>query len=187
MNREQFSKLESQFGCTVSECSKDTTNQRVLVNSDVKVVNFDKVKEYYRDENNLDSTPSSADSLLLSPEGQEVFVEFKAGGVNEKDLLTKIYDSVIIYSNLMNQSPKCLSDKGTFIVVYDKEREKKANPSTVAKAELGVALLNLAKENYRTFLPLKVKRMTEKFLFNQVIELSNVDFKRLYLDSCPTS
>lgn len=75
---------------TFKECSKDDSNGRCLVNSQIKTINFDILTKWYRQ-----PKPQSADSLSFSEKGLYL-IEFKTGDpTTHSRKLDKLIDGVI--------------------------------------------------------------------------------------------
>lgn len=66
----------SKFEATVTDCSYDRNEKRSLVESEVKVINFDRVKTDFACINGI-SEPKSVDSLAFDEQNNPVFIEFK--------------------------------------------------------------------------------------------------------------
>ena len=82
---------------------RDGKNALYMTEDEREVINFDEVKKEYISRLGLSKTPSSSDALLENSEGHPVFIEFKNGKVNrqkEYEIQKKIYDSVLIFSDI---------------------------------------------------------------------------------------
>ena len=56
---------------------KDGKEPRYMTNSEIQVINFDKVKNWYIKDMFLSSTPCSNDALYIGKDNKIFFVEFK--------------------------------------------------------------------------------------------------------------
>ena len=63
------------------DTSRDSDGKapKYMTNSEIQVINFDKVKESYIKEMNLSDTPCSSDALYIGKEEKLFFIEFKNG------------------------------------------------------------------------------------------------------------
>lgn len=104
---------------TISEMSKN--EEKPLVNSSIKGINFDKLTEYYfRNKNLKDVTPSN-DSVIKF-KGMDYFVEFKdSKGRNfkKKDIYRKIISSLLVYLDITDQKVASIKDSLGYILVYN--------------------------------------------------------------------
>lgn len=83
--------------CSMREASMDTAHSTPMIDSDLKVANFDEVKKEYR------STLKSNDALFVDSKHRIFFIEFKNGVIrdeNNTELYEKIYDSINILSDI---------------------------------------------------------------------------------------
>ncbi|USS86945.1 hypothetical protein M3M38_02445 [Fructilactobacillus cliffordii] len=113
-----------QFIDRITDASFDDSQCQSLVISDVKVLNFDKIKENF--ENKKFKYFKSADTMfwLDSNFDDIIFVEFKNGQykhVKNKDLRMKIYDSMIILSNIFELTICQIFNKVRYVIVYNDE------------------------------------------------------------------
>lgn len=84
---------------TFKAVSKDKNNGMInyMTQSEIRVINFDNVKDEYFRDMKLFSTPCSSDALFISASHQYYFVEFKNGYVGKAtvyQVYNKIYDSL---------------------------------------------------------------------------------------------
>lgn len=112
----------SRYLTTLKETSYDKKNRIYMCESDLKVVDFDKLKDEYIKELKLSDAPSSCDSLYLKD--RIVFIEFKNGKVEKYNIRKKIYDSILIFSDIMGYGISETREKVDFILVYNYENNK---------------------------------------------------------------
>lgn len=116
--------LESE---TLKATSYDKTNNEYVSNSQIQVVNFDKLKENYIQ--NLPtqkptSFPSSCDALL-ERNGIWYFIEFKNGSINPNKphpIERKIYDSVAMLLEFVDKHIDYSRTHIEFILVYNENK-----------------------------------------------------------------
>ena len=93
-NSEELLDLEK-FKEKITEVSK--SDKESFIESDIEIINFDKIKEEYFFNKKLKEAPSSNDGLYISKDKKMIFVEFK----NAKSEVIKEYDlgkkNMIVY------------------------------------------------------------------------------------------
>lgn len=110
---------------TLKETSIDnnnTTTQEFMTDSLLEVVNFDGVKNEYIKTLKLKETPKSNDALFFDGQGKVIFIEFKNGSVKsskEYDLRKKIYDSLLIFTDITNHGITYTRNNMDYILVYN--------------------------------------------------------------------
>lgn len=128
--------------CSIREASMDTDNDISMVDSDLKVVNFDGVKNEYR------KSLKSNDALFVDLNYRIFFIEFKNGIIKDEDnikLYEKIYDSINILSDICCKEKidriycnviSYLKEHCEYILVYN---EEKISPDFLTeRTELGL-------------------------------------------------
>lgn len=177
-NREELSNLEK-FKEKITEVSK--SDKENFIESDIEIINFDKVKEVYCNERKLNEVPSSNDGLYISKDKKVIFIEFKnakAEVIKEYDLGKKNYDSVCILSDILDISIRELRRRTKYVLVYSSEKN--------SIIDFGEALL---KKNSPPNNELESKKKNcfgqKKFLnylYYAVEAINDKEFKEKYLD-----
>lgn len=177
-NREELSNLEK-FKEKITEVSK--SDKENFIESDIEIINFDKVKEVYCNERKLNEVPSSNDGLYISKDKKVIFIEFKnakAEVIKEYDLGKKNYDSVCILSDILDISIRELRRRTKYVLVYSSEKN--------SIIDFGQALL---KKNSPPNNELESKKKNcfgqKKFLnylYYAVEAINDKEFKEKYLD-----
>lgn len=93
-----------------------------MTSSSRSAVNFDGVKSEYVKHLSLSENPKSNDALFMSNRNDLVFVEFKNGFMDSEKKFAvrkKIYDSVIILTDILNMGISNLKDHMQYILVYN--------------------------------------------------------------------
>lgn len=93
-----------------------------MTESSKAAINFDSVKEEYVKDLGLCEAPKSNDALLKDSKGNLVFVEFKNGFMDRQKqfaLRKKIYDSVLIFSDITSMGISELRKNMKYILVYN--------------------------------------------------------------------
>ena len=108
---------------TLKETSYDNKNRKYMIDSSLEVIDFDKVKEKYSLEIGLKEIPKSCDALYTLDD-TIFFIEFKNGKVEVFDIRKKIYDTILIFTDLVECGISETRKKVEYILVYDKEKNK---------------------------------------------------------------
>lgn len=139
---------------TLKRTSKDMANTAYMCNSQIRVVNFDKIPREYAKRMGLSMLPCSNDALHLGEEdypSKWCFIEFKNGTINVAEIYRKLYDSLIMLLEL-----KCIPDiqyareHMEYILVYN-SREKKKLPESQSQSQIYGYLTERAKQERRLF------------------------------------
>lgn len=184
----QYDKIEI-FNKNISsfkETSKDTDsgNIKYMTQSEVEVINFDKVKEDYVRDMKLSVTPCSNDALYIGREGKLYFVEFK-NGVMKKDkvfnVYQKIYDSLLILNDIIGENISFCREHLNFILVYNESKNPYENGETAkedsAKVRIGKYFAAKANKKYVRF---DLERF-KKIYFSDVFTFTEKEFEKIFL------
>lgn len=123
---------------TFKETSKDDHDGSItyMTESQYQVISFDDVKEEYIKDLGLKSVPRSNDALLSLPDGSLVFVEFKNGYIDSKDqhdIRKKIFDSMLIFSDIVEMGISHTRAEMDYILVYNQTKNPLEASSTKTK------------------------------------------------------
>ena len=116
---------DAQFKITLKEASMDKKNNEYMVESNKKVVDFDQVKSFYVKDIKPVEVPSSND-VYIDIGDEFYFIEFKNGNIrNERHkIVRKIYDSLLIFSDITGKTISFIRENGNYILVYNYEKNK---------------------------------------------------------------
>ena len=166
---------------------RDGKNALYMTEDEREVINFDEVKKEYISRLGLSKTPSSSDALLENSEGHPVFIEFKNGKVNkqkEYEIQKKIYDSVLIFSDITGCRISDHREKAEFILVYNEKANAQNKEIVENKAsyvqdsgafnDFAKTMGRLAKEE-QVFFGL---RQFERYCFKEVHTYTENEFKQ---------
>lgn len=175
--------------CSLKETSKDTPDSGhtfYMTEDMTEVINFDDVKKEYISVLSLSDMPASVDALLERADGYPIFVEFKNGRVNKQkqyEIQKKVYDSVLIFSDVVQCTIKNMREYAVFILVYNEEANsnnseiKEHKPSYVQPSgafdRLAKNIGKLAGDEYVCF---KLKQF-EKYCFKKVHTYTEKEFE----------
>ena len=90
--------------------------------SELKVINFDKVTKRYCEDKGKKVVPKSVDSLIYEDK-KSIFIEFKNGVLDDEDIddiINKIKDSLLIYCDIVETRISETRYSLDFILVYNK-------------------------------------------------------------------
>lgn len=165
---------------------KDSKVPGYMTNSEIRVINFDKVKDCYIKEMFLSNTPCSNDALYIGKDNKLFFVEFKNGalGKNKKmifNVYNKIYDSLLIFNDIVHQNISFCRENLYFILVYNESKnlyeECGAKHEDSPKAMISKFIHNKAKKKFVRFGLEKF----EKIYFKEVFTYTESEFENVFL------
>lgn len=177
-----------------SKDDRDKKNIVYMTESMREAVCFDRVKDNYIETLKLSDTPKSNDALMEIETGKFVFVEFKNGYMNKAEqfgLRKKIYDSVLIFSDITAQGISAMRECVEYILVYNEEANKD-NPDVEEKRahvqasssfdEIAKNIAGYAREEYVCF----GIKIFENYCFSKVHTYTKEEFEQ-YLSSLDSS
>lgn len=170
------------------ETSKDTTNSNIIsymTQSEVKVVDFDKVKDEYISKMKLSTTPCSTDALYINKKSQCYFVEFKNGKISKGkiySIFNKIYDSLLIFNDIVNVNISFCRENVNFILVYNETKnpntdETIMNQDKNSRVEIGKYFSKKAKKHFIRF---DLEKF-QKIYFHEVYTYTEKEFEEQFL------
>ncbi len=127
--------LEDEYFAYYISSLKDTSynkNAKIyLTDSELQVIDFDKVKDNFASDKKI-SSPNSVDAVYYS-NGILYFIEFKDTVMDRTvvyNVHKKIYDSIIILSSKLNIPVNEIVEKSIYIVVFSSEKNKDITSKT---------------------------------------------------------
>lgn len=163
-----------------------------MTNSEKEAVNFDNVKNDYIKDLSLSNAPSSNDALFLSRDNKLIFVEFKNGfmdGEKKFSIRKKIYDSIIILTDILNTGISALRNKMEYILVYNEsvnadekevlEKTRYSVQHSQAYDFIAKGVSKMANKEYVCF----GVNMFENYCFSKVHTYTEAEFEE-FLKSC---
>ncbi len=115
---------------TLKNTSYDLINKEYMVENEMEVIDFDKVKVKYGRDNNIHESIKSVDAML-GTSSDLIFIEFKNGKITKdgkldskirKDIIEKFYDSILIFGDITNKTVTFTRKNGIFILVYNEDK-----------------------------------------------------------------
>ena len=174
---------------SLKETSKDTPNSKhifYMTEDMTEVIDFDEVKKEYICSLGLSDVPASSDALLEGKGSNPIFIEFKNGKINKAkqyEIQKKVYDSVLIFSDIVQCTIKSMRESAEFILVYNEEANsnneeiKEHKNSYVQQSEafdsLAKNIGKLAGDEYVCF---RLKQF-EKYCFKKVHTYTEKEFE----------
>ena len=164
----------------------DNAHIAYMTYSERDAINFDDVKRAYIRTLNLSEEPKSNDALFLTNANELVFVEFKNGFMDAPKkyaVRKKIYDSIIILTDILNMGISSLRDHMQYILVYnesvnneenDVKKKKSYVQSSSAFDSFAKSVSKLAKKEYICF----GIRIFENYCFKEVHTYTEKEFEQ---------
>lgn len=181
MTEEVISKLPEilkQHICTVKKASLDDSNKNNMSESQLKVINFDKIPNEYARGKGWLGVPKSNDALYIEETGGWNFIEFKNGSIKYEDIYRKLYDSIIMMmEEKIIPDFQFIREHINYILVYNSDKYSKIQKSrsldkiynyTCQRAKKEEKLFGI--ENF------------EKYLFKETHTYSKEDFKLKFIE-----
>ena len=145
---------------TLKETSLDGESSiaEYMTESQIEVVDFDKVKEEYAGNLHLSIRPTSNDALHIAAGSNDTFIEFKNGSLwQEKkraEVRSKIYNSVLMLTDIIGENISYTRKHLNYILVYNETKnpdeeninEKTEVQDSQAREEISKSIFKLAKD-----------------------------------------
>lgn len=174
---------DSKNRCSLKEASKDfsdASHMQYMTESELEVINFDLVKRQYLNNLNLsEDFASSIDAIIPSKESI-VFVEFKNGKVENRNIKSKIRDSLLIFLDIIGGNLTFSRQNIEFILVYNSAKHplpKQSSNELVQNSPSRVELSScLAKKSGEEFIQFDLERY-KKLYFKSVHTYTKDEFE----------
>lgn len=165
---------------------KDGEEPGYMTDSQIQVINFDKVKDGYIKNLALSNTPCSNDALYFGKDNKIFFVEFKNGVLDERprrnfNLCKKIYDSLLIFNDIVNKNISFCRENLYFILVYNESKNRREACKT-EQEESSKAIISkkIHKKAKKKFVRFGLDRF-EKLYFKEVFTYTESEFEDAFL------
>ncbi len=165
----------------------DDGKEKYMIESEIKVINFDAVKKEYMKDMGVSEVPCSIDALYTNDNENYYFIEFKNGIVKPKiyNIYNKIYDSLLIFNDITNCTISFCRKNVRFILVYNEEKnnqvidkENSSIQATPSKNKIAKSFSNKAKKKFIMFGLEKF----EKLYFKEVFTYTEKEFENEFLE-----
>ena len=110
---------------SLRETSKDDSDPndiQYMTSSETEVVNFDLVKRHYVNGFGLSEDAITSVDAIVPLEDRILFVEFKNGQVNNRNIKDKARDSLLVFLEIIGENIAFSRSNIDFIVVYNLEK-----------------------------------------------------------------
>lgn len=169
---------------TFEEVSKDTDSKvpDSMTKSQIKTINFDKVKEAYIKGMRLTNTPCSNDALYITKDGEYYFIEFKNGKMTRDkvfNVYNKIYDSLLIFNDIVGQNISFCRDKVNFILVYNESKNPNEDMGQEENPRIKIGK-HFSKKAKKQFVRFDLNRY-KKIYFKDVYTYTEKEFEEEFL------
>ncbi len=168
-----------------SKDDSDKNNIKYMTSSEMEVVNFDLVKRRYVNGFGLSEDAIASVDAIVSLEKRIVFVEFKNGKVNNRNIKDKARDTLLVFLDIIGKNIDFSRNNIDFVVVYN--LEKNPLPRQLQKGELQKTpsrvsiAAHFMKKARKEFICFDLERY-EKIYFKKVHTYSKEEFE-IYLQS----
>ena len=171
---------------------KDSAEPRYMTDSQIQVINFDKVKDCYIKDMALSNTPCSNDALYIGKDDKIFFVEFKNGVLDKKprrnfNICKKIYDSLLIFNDIVDKNISFCRENLYFILVYNENKngneECEMKQEDSSKTLISKIIHHKAKKKFVRF----GLDIFEKIYFKEVFTYTEKEFENIFLSQISNS
>ena len=127
INIEEYPILKNHIA-TLKETSLDDGGSvaAYMTDSQIEVVDFDKVKDDYAGNLHLPIRPQSNDALHIALGSNDTFIEFKNGSLRyeekRKEVRRKVYDSVLMLTDIIGENISYTRKHLNYILVYNETK-----------------------------------------------------------------
>lgn len=134
----------------------------------------------------MSNTPCSNDALYFGKDNKIFFVEFKNGVLDERprrnfNICKKIYDSLLIFNDIVNKNISFCRGNLYFILVYNENKNKREACKT-EQEESSKAIISkkIHKKAKKKFVRFGLDRF-EKLYFKEVFTYTESEFEDAFL------
>ena len=145
-----------------------------MSNSMMKAVNFDAFCKKYCNKLGKSSLCSN-DALFISQKNDFIFIEFKAGSVQDENIRNKINESLHIFNDTINENLKYDRENIDYILVYNPV--KIAEPKEKKSSSLDKFQTILSKKSKNSIIKFGIKNF-EKIYFRKTLTLTPEEFDK---------
>ena len=176
---------------SLKETSKDDADKKIIkymINSEIEVIDFDKVKNDYIKDLKLYDTPKSNDALYIN-KNEIYFIEFKNGNMDKEiyNVKRKIFDSLLIFTDIINKGISYTRENLNYILVYNKdysktnknEWDKREVQESKAFDKLSSSLNQLGNIEPDSF---GLKKQFERLYFKRVYTYTQKEFEEKFVN-----
>lgn len=169
---------------TLNNTSKDKRNGVYMTNSTISVINFDAVKDKYTSNLSLTKHPKSIDAMVIKSESKATLIEFKNGVITDREaygIRRKVYDSILIFTDITDATIKETRDNIDYILVYNSDKNsdpKTKYPESKNRDDIGKILLGYGRKKLIKF----GLEMFEGYCFKEVCTYNQEEFEQEFVN-----
>jgi len=167
----------------ISCYTNDNQPPKPMICSKINAVSFDKVKDEHIKGLHLSDIPKSNDALCKDKGGSVVFVEFKNGSIDKKvqhDIRRKIYDSVLIFTDITESRITEMRKNVDYILVINEDKNSqtiKEKNTHVQESDSYTSLATAVSKEANEKLIRYGLKMFKNYCFKEVSVLSKSEFE----------
>ena len=174
---------------SIKATSRDdqSPNGIFMTDSMLRVVDFDMVKGKYIKNLSLHETPKSVDALYTDTDGNTYLIEFKNGTLDKKNQYSvqwKIFDSLLILSDIINEGISFTRQNLNFILVYNNEKNPTDAPYAgylqESQSRVNIGEYVYAKRGKHRFIRFSLERF-EGLCFKNVFTVTKEQFENIFV------
>lgn len=163
---------------------KDGKTPGYMTDSEMQVINYDKVKGDYIKGMSLSNAPCSNDALYIGEDKKLFFVEFKNGVMTNRVIYNvhyKIYDSLLMFNDIVNENISFCRQNVYFVLVYNENRNSFSSEGR-KQEDSSKAIISkfVHKKANKKFVRFGLERF-EKMYFKEVFTYTESEFEKEFL------
>jgi len=184
MIKETIDKLPEQLNTirTLKREFVDTTNKEFLVDSNLKVINFDQFSKKYSSKFHLPVQPKTNDALYIDQDGKWTFIEFKNGNMKPADIYRKLYDSLIMLNEFEFVSWEFSRKNITYILVYNEDEYNSQYGEGLQVSASRTKIYNGIRNRANQTRNLYDLKKLEGYLFESIYTYNQDEFKANFVE-----
>ena len=156
----------------LSKDDHDNVEENFMTDSEILAVNFDEVKRQYVNQlRHSEDDAYSVDAIFQNERGT-FFIEFKNGKVKSSNVRWKVFDSILIFSDITNASVEWMRNNVEFILVYNAQKNYDHNAQRSSERRMTPSLRKIAKY--------KKKKGNQEFIRFNLERFQGLYFRRVH-------
>lgn len=173
---------------TLKETSVDKDGDccEYMTESLLEVVNFDNVKNDYIRNMKLSVVPCSNDALYKGEAENYTFIEFKNGKMSKQKIFNvfyKIYDSLLIFNDIIKENISYCREHVNFILVYNEQKNVVVKEDDrgiqESPSKIAIGKYFIEQKANKKFIRFNLERF-EKRYFNEVYTYTEKEFEEKF-------
>jgi hypothetical protein len=119
-----YAQMLDEFGDTFERTSESDSQSIFMTKSQKRAVNFDKFKDSVVKKHTPKNKPRSCDALYRHSENEWFLIEFKNGKIKKREIMEKIFESLLLLTEKLDKTIGFTRKNLTFILVYNEDISK---------------------------------------------------------------